>query len=117
LNNGGGDNKLLHFKIKSSGPNHSQEEVSLSKEEWEGSSQTIFLVRRIEEGMEVDHLLCARSGRSISSHPLSELGGVYRNVRLACFKKSPSEIVRAAGRFSERFELSSGLFKNKTFLS
>jgi len=36
---------VFNFKVESSSGDHSQEEVVLSKEEWEGSSQTILLAR------------------------------------------------------------------------
>jgi hypothetical protein len=63
LNNDGRRKYVLSLKVESSGRNHSQEGVSLSKEEWEGSSQTVLLARRAEEGMEPDDLLCSRNAR------------------------------------------------------
>jgi len=37
---------MFYFKTEPSSGDHSQEGVALSKEEWEGRSQTILLARR-----------------------------------------------------------------------
>jgi len=40
-----GEHMVFNFKAESSSGDHSQKGVALSKEEWEGSSQTILLAR------------------------------------------------------------------------